>query len=125
MKKILIIIAVSLVILGLALFLFINSMQSEVEGVWKSTSEEDNCFSRVSFTDGPAETRGIIIDETNGNHKQVWFGIHKVKGKKLSVELSNPKADPFEMIYKKSGDQLQLDYTWENEEHSCTYENLE
>lgn len=125
MKKILIIVGICLVVLGLIVIIFINSMKSELTGSWDSVTTEDGCFSNIRFTDGPPSTRVISISETNGNHTQVWFGKHKEKGQQLSVELMEPKADPFEMTYNIVDDQLKLQYAWKNEEYSCTYELAE
>lgn len=123
MKKVLIIVGICIVTLGFIVFLFINSMKSEIEGRWTVVPDSgEGCFSSIRFTDGSLSNRGISIDETNGNYTQVWYGIHKVQDDKLSVELTNPKADPFEMTYQLTDDQLNLQYTWNTEEYSCTYE---
>lgn len=125
MKKILIIMGICLAVLGLIVIFFINSMKSELTGRWNSITTEDDCFSSISFTDGPPSTRVISIHETNGNHTQVWMGNYKEQSEQLSVELTEPKADPFEMTYNIVDDQLKLQYAWKNEEYSCTYELAE
>src|SRR5699024_12758783 len=114
MKKILIIVGICLVVLSLIVIIFINYMKSEITGNWNSVTTEEGCFSSIRFTDGPPSTRVISISETNGNFTQVWFGKHKEKGQQLSVELTDHKADPFEMTYEIVDDQLKLQYPWNN-----------
>lgn len=124
-KKILLIFVIFIATAGIILGVFINSMKSELTGQWESTSSDEECFTSLTFTDGPAKNRGISFDETNGNTKTVYTGIHEVKDNQLHVEVKNFDVEPFVMTYTLEGNQLNLQYTWNEEEYSCTYKLIE
>ncbi|GGD59539.1 hypothetical protein [Paenibacillus nasutitermitis] len=69
----------------------------------------------------PNNKKGIIVDETKGNHTQVWFGFYTAKGEKITVDLKEPAAEPFTMIGGRNDDQLHLQYSWKDKDYSCTY----
>lgn len=126
MKKVFMILGVFVVVVVITFFLFMNSLTSDVRGKWVLTSPEDGCFTAITFSDGPAKNRGISFEETTGNSKTTYIGVHEVEGKELTIHVDNfDKIESFKMIYALQDDELTLDYSWNNEAYSCTYENVD
>lgn len=125
MKKVFMILGVFVVVVVVFFFIFLNKMTSDIKGVWESTSTEENCFTKFIFTDGPATNRGISFDETNSNSKKTYIGVHEVEGQELYVKVDNFDIEPFYMTYALNNDELSLNYTWKNEDYSCTYKHVD
>lgn len=126
MKKVLCRVVISIVVLGIAFFLFKNLMQSGVTGQWDLATGDEGCFTGLNFTDGPPRSRVISFDEVTGNTKKVYRGLLETKGNKMTVSVDNfDHIEPFKMIYEQSNDQLILKYSWEDHNYSCTYEKVE
>lgn len=126
MKKVFMILGVFVVVVIITFFLFMNSLTSDVRGKWVLTSPEDGCFTAVAFSDGPVKNRGISFDEKTGKSNTTYIGVHEVEGNELTVHVDNfDKIESFKMIYALQDDELTLDYSWNNEIYSCTYENVD
>lgn len=125
MKKVFMILGVFVVIVVVFFFIFLNAMTSPIKGNWESTSSDEECFNAFTFTDGPATNRGISFDKINGKTKKAYIGTHEDEDQKLLVKVENFDVEPFEITYALNKDELTLNYTWENEEHTCTYENID
>ncbi|MCQ6559563.1 hypothetical protein [Paenibacillus mendelii] len=122
LKRSIIIVLSSLIVIVSVILFFSKSENLEVGGIWELSSSSDECFTRVRFFDNIPNVKGIVIDETEGNYTQVWFGTYSIKDDNISVTLEEPKADPFTMIGSKDGNHLNLQYNWKGKDSSCSYD---
>lgn len=125
-KVILIIVGVCLISLGALYFTLEKVYSPKFPGTWQSTSENEGCFSEITFSGGTPSYQGINLKVVKGNHTTVYMGGHKVKGDKISVEINNfDNIAPFDMTYEKKADQLDLSYNWGDQDNYCTYTLIE
>lgn len=111
---------------AIVFFFWMKSFDAKFEGKWELVSGDENCFADITFQPGPKSYKGITLYEVKGNHTTVYRGSHRVDGKKIMIEVDNfSDVEPFEMMYGKQGDALELAYEWEGNTAACTYENDE
>ncbi len=124
-RKALIILSV-VVIAGASLagYVWYNQSQGlpELDGRWKLGANQEGCFTTVRFMSNPIGKKGgVSLETTTGRLVQMYYGTYTNKANEITIALSNPEADPFDMTAESQENKLQLAYAWEGNEYSCTY----
>lgn len=121
-RGILIGIGVCAVAFGVLYFTLQKIYEPKFPGTWELVTDNEGCFTEVTFSGGTPSYQGITFDEVKGNTKTWYSGKHTIKGDQITVEVNNFESiEPFDMTYEKDGDDLHLKYHWNDEDFTCGY----
>jgi len=80
------------------------------------------CFSDLKFLDNPVSKRDpVSVHETTGDTTKIWIGEYEMEGNDIRVMLHEPQADPFIMTPDYNGNELKLQYEWNQANLVCSY----
>lgn len=123
MKKGLLALIIALLVGVLTIFLYQLSLQPKYPGEWQLTEGSEQCFEEIEFSPGPRDYKGTVLRKTEAAGETIYLAGHYRDKAYIVVEVFN--YDDIPLIYmehEKSGEDLHLNYEWQNETNACIYQ---